>query len=98
VQVFRLRLRSLELSGSKSFETNFLFLRIVITTQNQSDALREEKMRGQQPQQLSNVGESAFRGLTTDEVKDRFIVPQTEATQPSLCAHMKLQGNARVQL
>ena len=45
----------------------------------------------------ANGGESAFRGLTTDDVKDRFIVPQTEATKLSLCAQMKLQGDARVQ-
>ena len=45
----------------------------------------------------ANGGEAAFEGLTTDEVKDRFIVPQTEATKLSLCAQMKQAGDARVQ-
>jgi hypothetical protein len=36
--------------------------------------------------------------LTTDDVKDKFIVPMTQATQLSLCAQMKhYSGDARVQ-
>ena len=42
-------------------------------------------------------GEAAFEGLTTDEVKDRFIKPQTQATELSLCAQMKQAGDARIQ-
>jgi hypothetical protein len=45
----------------------------------------------------ANGGEAAFEGLTTDEVKDRFIVPQTQATKLSLCAQMKQAGDARIQ-
>jgi lipopolysaccharide biosynthesis regulator YciM len=44
-----------------------------------------------------NGGEAKFEGLTTDDVKDRFIVPKTVATQLSLCAQMKQAGDARVQ-
>jgi hypothetical protein len=29
----------------------------------------------------ANGGEAAFEGLTSDEVKDRFIKPQTQATK-----------------
>ena len=45
----------------------------------------------------ANGGEAAFESLTTDDVKDRFIVPQTAATKLSLCAQMKQAGDARVQ-
>ena len=45
----------------------------------------------------ANGGEAAFEGLTTDDVKDRFIVPQTLASKLSLCAQMKRAGDARVQ-
>ena len=45
----------------------------------------------------ANGGEAAFEGLTTDDVKDRFIVPQTQATKLSLCAQMKQAGDARIQ-
>ena len=45
----------------------------------------------------ANGGEAAFEGLTTDEVKDRFIVPQTQATKLSLCEQMKQSGDARIQ-
>jgi hypothetical protein len=45
----------------------------------------------------ANGGGAAFEGLTTDDVKDRFIVPQTLASQLSLCAQMKRAGDARVQ-
>ena len=45
----------------------------------------------------ANGGEAAFQGLTTDDVKDRFIVPQTQATKLSLFAQMKQAGDARIQ-
>jgi tetratricopeptide (TPR) repeat protein len=45
----------------------------------------------------ANGGEAAFEGLTTDDVKERFIVPQTHASKLSLCAQMKRAGDARVQ-
>ncbi len=45
----------------------------------------------------ANGGEAAFEGLTTDDVKRRIIVPQTEATKLSLCAQMKQNGDARIQ-
>ncbi len=45
----------------------------------------------------ANGGEAAFEGLTTDDVKDRFIVPLTQASKLSLCAQMKRAGDARIQ-
>jgi tetratricopeptide (TPR) repeat protein len=45
----------------------------------------------------ANGGDAAFQGLTTDDVKDRFIVPKTQATQLSLFSQMKLEGDARIQ-
>ena len=45
----------------------------------------------------ANGGEAAFEGLTTDDVKDRFIVPQTFSTKLSLCAQMKQEGDERIQ-
>ena len=45
----------------------------------------------------ANGGEASFQGLTTDDVKDRFIVPQTQATKLSLFAQMKQAGDARIQ-
>jgi len=46
----------------------------------------------------ANGGDAVFQGLTTDDVKDKFIVPMTQATQLSLCAQMKhYSGDARVQ-
>ena len=45
----------------------------------------------------ANGGEAAFEGLTTDDVKDRFIVPMTAASRLSLCAQMQRAGDARVQ-
>jgi hypothetical protein len=44
----------------------------------------------------ANGGEAAFQGLTTDDVKDRFIVPQTRDTQLSLCAQVKQTGDTRI--
>ncbi len=45
----------------------------------------------------SNGGEAAFEGLTTDDVKNHFIVPQTHASKLSLCAQMKHAGDTRIQ-
>jgi tetratricopeptide (TPR) repeat protein len=45
----------------------------------------------------ANGGEVAFEGLTTSQVKRSVIVPKTQATQLSLCAQMKLEGDARIQ-
>ncbi len=45
----------------------------------------------------ANGGQVAFEDLTTDDVNNRFIVPQTQATKLSLCAQMKLEGDARIQ-
>ena len=45
----------------------------------------------------ANGGEASFQGLTTDDVKDSFIVPQTQATKLSLFAQMKQAGDARIQ-
>jgi len=44
----------------------------------------------------ANGGEVAFEGLTTGDVKERFILPQTQATQLSLCGQMMRAGDARV--
>ena len=44
----------------------------------------------------TNGGEAAFQGLTTDDVKERYIVPMTQATRLSLCEQMKQRGDARV--
>jgi len=42
-------------------------------------------------------GQAVFQGLSTDDVKDRFIVPKTQATKASMCAQLKQEGDARVQ-
>ena len=44
-----------------------------------------------------NGGDAAFEGLTTDDVKERFVVPKTLATQLSMCAQLKQEGDARVE-
>jgi tetratricopeptide (TPR) repeat protein len=44
-----------------------------------------------------NGGDVAFEGLTTDEVKHRFVVPQTQASKLSLCDQMTKKGEVRVQ-
>lgn len=46
----------------------------------------------------NNGGELAFEGLTTDDVKDKFIAPKTQSSQLSMCAQMKQDGDSRVQL
>ena len=43
-----------------------------------------------------NGGEAAFEGMTTSNVKRSIIVPKTQATQLSLCAQMRQEGDARV--
>jgi tetratricopeptide (TPR) repeat protein len=45
----------------------------------------------------ANGGDAAFQGLTTDDVKDRFIVPKTQATKLSLFAQMKQAGDVSIQ-
>ena len=42
-------------------------------------------------------GEAAFKGWTTSNVKRNIIVPRTQATQLSLCAQMRLEGDPRIQ-
>jgi tetratricopeptide (TPR) repeat protein len=44
-----------------------------------------------------NGCEAAFEGMTTSNVKRSIIVPKTQATQLSLCAQMRREGDARVQ-
>jgi tetratricopeptide (TPR) repeat protein len=44
----------------------------------------------------TNGGDAAFKGLTTDDVKDRFVVPQTQASKLSICAQMARKGDVRV--
>jgi tetratricopeptide (TPR) repeat protein len=45
----------------------------------------------------ANGGEAAFEGLTTSNVKRSIIVPKTQSTKLSLCAHLRLEGDARVE-
>ncbi len=45
----------------------------------------------------ANGGEAAFEGLTTSSVKRSIIVPKTQSTKLSLCAQMRLEGDAQVQ-
>ena len=45
----------------------------------------------------ANGGEACFQGLTTDDVKDRFVVPATLASKLSLCEQMQRAGDARIQ-
>jgi tetratricopeptide (TPR) repeat protein len=44
-----------------------------------------------------NGGRTAFAGLTTSQVKRRFIMPETLATKQSLCDQLRCSGDARVQ-
>ena len=44
----------------------------------------------------ANGGEAAFESLTTSNVKRSIIVPKTQNTMLSLCAHMRLEGDGRV--
>jgi hypothetical protein len=39
---------------------------------------------------------AAFEGLTTSQVKHSIVVPKTQATQLSLCAQMRQEGDARI--
>jgi tetratricopeptide (TPR) repeat protein len=43
-----------------------------------------------------NGGEAAFLGLTTSQVKRRFIMPETLATKQSLCEQLRCAGDMRV--
>jgi tetratricopeptide (TPR) repeat protein len=43
-----------------------------------------------------NGGEAAFQGLTTSQVKRRFIMPETLGTKLSLCEQLRAAGDARV--
>jgi hypothetical protein len=45
----------------------------------------------------ANGGEAAFQGLTTSQVRQQFIVPQTQASALSLCAQLRMQKDKRVQ-
>jgi len=45
-----------------------------------------------------NGGEAAFEGMTTSNVKRNIIVPTTQASKLSLCAQMRQEGDARVQV
>ena len=45
----------------------------------------------------ANGGEAAFKGLTTSNVKRQMIVPATRASESSLCAQMRQEGDPRVQ-
>jgi tetratricopeptide (TPR) repeat protein len=42
-------------------------------------------------------GEAALHGMTTSDVKRFIIIPKTEASKLSLCAQLRLEGDARVQ-
>ena len=44
-----------------------------------------------------NGGRAVFDGLTTSQVKRRFIMPETAATKRSLCDQLRCSGDARVQ-
>jgi len=46
---------------------------------------------------VDNGGEAAFEGISTSIVKRNIILPKTQTTQLSLCAQMRLEGDARVQ-
>ena len=41
-------------------------------------------------------GKQAFDGLTTDDVKNRFVLAATAATQQSLCQQRQASGDTRV--
>ncbi len=43
-----------------------------------------------------NGGQAAFDGLTTSQVKRRFVVPETQASKQSLCEQLRCNGDARV--
>ena len=43
-----------------------------------------------------NGGHAAFEGLTTSQVKRRFIMPETDATKQSLCEQLRRNGDARI--
>ena len=41
-------------------------------------------------------GKPAFHGLTTDDVKTRFVLSETAATQQSLCQQLHERGDKRI--
>ncbi len=41
-------------------------------------------------------GKPAFHGLTTDDVKTRFVLSDTAATQQSLCQQLHARGDKRI--
>jgi hypothetical protein len=43
-----------------------------------------------------NGGASAFEGLTTDDVKNQFILPATAKSQKSLCQQLHAMGDQRI--
>ncbi len=45
----------------------------------------------------ANGGEAAFQGLTTDNFKNRFIAPKTQAANLCLSAQTQQQGDMRIQ-
>ena len=43
-----------------------------------------------------NGGNDAFAGLTTDDVKNRFVIPATIKTQQSMCQQLQAGGDKRI--
>lgn len=43
-----------------------------------------------------NGGEVAFQGLSSDDVKNRFVLPYTRNTRLSMCAQMSQEGDIRI--
>lgn len=43
-----------------------------------------------------NGGEAAFQGLSSDDVKDRFVLPHTLISKLSMCAQMSQEGDIRI--
>lgn len=43
-----------------------------------------------------NGGAAAFEGMTTDDVKNRFVLPATAETQQSICQQLHAAGDNRI--
>jgi len=43
-----------------------------------------------------NGGSAAFNDLTTDDVKNRFVLPATAKTQQSMCQQLQASGDSRI--
>lgn len=43
-----------------------------------------------------NGGAAAFEGLSTDDVKHRFVLPATAKTQQSICQQLHASGDKRI--